>query len=138
MSLTSPSTRYRSPVTRMISVVEVVGGSWPSLELIWSGWLVRAGRASEPSQRPSRDRAVGVDEPIGSSAWVGDLARYGSHGATVMNTGGVAAREVLAADAANLLANDFAPAREGDQMPLYVASTLGASVSIDRPGEATS
>jgi hypothetical protein len=40
------------------------------------------------------------------------------------------AREVLTADAANLLPNNLAPAREGDQMPLYVAKNV-------RPGEAT-
>ena len=51
-------------------------------------------------------------------------------GATVIGASSVAAREVLLADAANLLPNIFRAGTGRSQMALYVVKAIGASASI--------
>jgi hypothetical protein len=125
--LTSPSTRYRSPVTTIISVVEIGDGGWVSLELI-----SQVG-ASGPAVY--HDAAVGRRVSIDGGGYRPKLAArnpdsHGCRSATVVGASSVAAREVLLADAANLLPNVFRAGKEGPKMPLYVVNAVGARVSI--------
>jgi len=70
-----------------------------------------------------------MEEAIDPSA-LKDLHCYACRGATVIGASGVAAREVLLADEANLLPNVL-PRRQGrSQMTPYVVQAVGASVSI--------
>ena len=115
-SLTSPSTRHRSPVTRIISVVEVVDGGWLWLELI--SQVGASGAGVRSSARPHSARRVSLDEggyrpERRSKNPPSDACR----GATVDSASSVAAREVLLADAANLLPNVFRAGRGRSHMP---------------------
>src|SRR5690242_246534 len=127
-SLTSPSTRCRSPVTTTISVVAVVGCGWLSLEVIG-----QAGASARALRRGDGTRFIGsasMEEGIDPSA-LKDLHCYACRGATVLGASGVAAREVLLADEANLLPNVLPrrPGKEPDD-PLRCQSGWGVRVDL--------
>jgi hypothetical protein len=120
--------RYRSPVTTIISVVAVVGGGWLSLEVIG-----QAGASGRAVHREDGARFVGsasMEEAIDPTA-LKDLHCYACRGATVIGASGVAAREVLRADEANLLPNVLSrrPGKEPDD-PLRCQSGWGVRVDL--------
>ena len=94
----------------------------------WSGWRVMAAL-----RRGDGTRFIGsasMEEGIDPSA-LKDLHCYACRGATVLGASGVAAREVLLADEANLLPNVLPrrPGKEPDD-PLRCQSGWGVRVDL--------
>jgi hypothetical protein len=103
--------------------VDMVAGGWLSLELI--SQVVRVGTGGVVSRARPHSRVGSARAGYRPERRPKNPPSRACRGATVKSASSVAAREVLLADAANLLPNIFRAGQGRSHMPLYVVKAVG-------------